>query len=131
MKKLYIKYRPITDILTKWLNYNHMGPLQYTLMFRATVFWPCYLICSCILDDFLSPTEQEAELYFEQVPFNHPLFIMYSSGTTGAPKCMVHSVGVSISRLLERYWFKKSPELEARCFLEWSRLANLLWGLSW
>ena len=34
------------------------------------------------------------DLKFEQVPFNHPLFIMYSSGTTGVPKCMVHSVGV-------------------------------------
>lgn len=33
-------------------------------------------------------------LAFEQVPFDHPLFIMFSSGTTGAPKCMVHSVGV-------------------------------------
>jgi len=35
------------------------------------------------------------ELNFEQLPFNHPLFLMYSSGTTGIPKCMVHSAGVS------------------------------------
>ena len=34
------------------------------------------------------------ELQFEQLPFNHPLFLMYSSGTTGIPKCMVHSAGV-------------------------------------
>jgi len=42
-------------------------------------------------------------LVFEQVPFNHPLFIMYSSGTTGAPKCMVHSVGGTLLKHLEEH----------------------------
>ena len=43
-------------------------------------------------DDFLS-AEKGLEIDFEQVPFDHPLYIMYSSGTTGKPKCMVQSVG--------------------------------------
>lgn len=41
-------------------------------------------------DDFLS---REDRLEFERVPFQSPLYIMYSSGTTGKPKCIVHTVG--------------------------------------
>ena len=53
-------------------------------------------------DDFLNLAVNSEELRFEQVPFNHPLFIMYSSGTTGKPKCLVHSVGVRNG--LAQYW---------------------------
>ena len=33
------------------------------------------------------------KITFEQLPFNHPVYIMYSSGTTGKPKCIVHGAG--------------------------------------
>ncbi len=34
-----------------------------------------------------------AELSFEQLPTDHPMYILYSSGTTGKPKCIVHRTG--------------------------------------
>ncbi len=45
-----------------------------------------------LFDDFKS-AEEGLEIEFAQLPFDHPLYIMYSSGTTGLPKCMVQSAG--------------------------------------
>lgn len=51
--------------------------------------------------DFLSK-ENNLEIQFEQLPFDHPLYIMFSSGTTGKPKCMVQGAGgVLINHLKE------------------------------
>lgn len=43
------------------------------------------------------------ELHFEQLPFDHPLFIMYSSGTTGVPKCIVHGAGGTLLQHLKEH----------------------------
>ena len=44
------------------------------------------------LTDFMAPYKA-TEIEFVQLPFDHPLFIMFSSGTTGVPKCIVHGQG--------------------------------------
>lgn len=49
-------------------------------------------------DDFLAK-DAPAEIEFEQLPFDHPIYIMFSSGTTGKPKCMVQGLGVLINHL--------------------------------
>ncbi len=47
-------------------------------------------------------SQQQGDIHFEQLPFDHPAFIMFSSGTTGKPKCLVQSGGgVLINHLKE------------------------------
>ena len=42
-------------------------------------------------------------IHYERVPFDHPLFIMFSSGTTGVPKCIVHSTGGALIQHLKEH----------------------------
>src|SRR5256885_3020987 len=42
---------------------------------------------------FVASAAGQSTLEFAHLPFDHPLYIMYSSGTTGLPKCMVHGAG--------------------------------------
>ncbi|MFQ5545057.1 MAG: acetoacetate--CoA ligase [Acidiferrobacterales bacterium] len=57
---------------------------------------------SMALQDFISGYDV-SEIKFEQLPFNHPLYIMFSSGTTGVPKCIVHGAGGTLIQHMKEH----------------------------
>jgi acetoacetyl-CoA synthetase len=68
------------------------------------------------LTDFLAPFVDEREIRFERLPFNHPLYIMYSSGTTGVPKCIVHCAGGVLLQHIKEHQLQSDVHPDDRLF---------------
>jgi acetoacetyl-CoA synthetase len=72
---------------------------------------------------------EDQPLYFEPLPFNHPLWILYSSGTTGKPKAITHSVGGNLIehlKVLMLHWDVKPGER----FFWYSTTGWMMWNFS-
>jgi len=54
------------------------------------------------LDKFIAPFDAKP-LSFARMPFNHPIYILFSSGTTGVPKCIVHGAGGTLLQHLKEH----------------------------
>ncbi|MEM1145393.1 MAG: acetoacetate--CoA ligase [Pseudomonadota bacterium] len=65
---------------------------------------------------FVTGEEEEPRLQFSQLPFDHPLFILFSSGTTGAPKCIVHGAGGTLLQHLKEHQLHVGLRPEDRLF---------------
>ena len=78
----------LTDILLHLPSIEKCIVVPYSEETRASVA----LDKTVLFDEFVAG-HSGREIVFEQLPFSHPLYILYSSGTTGRPKCIVHSAG--------------------------------------
>lgn len=76
-----------TTVLVPYLNCEHSK--------SAEISSPNSFLFNDLINDTISDCQ------FEFLPFEHPAFILYSSGTTGKPKCIVHSAGGTLLQHLK------------------------------
>jgi len=69
-----------------------------------------------ITDDKIEDTYTPAPLEFTRVEFSHPLFIMFSSGTTGIPKCIVHGHGGTLLQHVKEHQMQSNIKEGDRVF---------------
>ncbi|MCB0345053.1 MAG: acetoacetate--CoA ligase [Bdellovibrionales bacterium] len=80
-----------------------------------------------LLPVLLAEADDSASLIFEQLPFDHPLFIMYSSGTTGIPKCIVHGAGGTLIQHAKEHQLHTDITREDRLFY-FSTCGWMMWN---
>ena len=79
-----------------------------------------------LLEDFISGFSG-AHIVFNRLPFDHPLYIMYSSGTTGVPKCIVHGAGGTLLQHLKEHRLHCDIKQDDRVFY-FTTLGWMMWN---
>ena len=81
---------------------------------------------AAMLDDVIAPYA-ERDIAFRQLPFAHPLYILYSSGTTGIPKCIVHGAGGTLLQHLKEHVLHTDVKPDDRVFYA-TTLGWMMWN---
>ena len=88
----------LRDIITQLPTVEKLVVVPYTCAAPAIAGMPR----AVSVHDFMAPYTAQP-IVFEQLPFDHPLFILFSSGTTGVPKCIVHGAGGTLLQHLKEH----------------------------
>ena len=87
----------------------------YGLQSKGVDWLPHDVDCAVSFDDFLAGAPAQTP-GFEALPFDHPLYILYSSGTTGKPKCIVHAAGGTLLQHLKEHQLHADLRPDERLF---------------
>jgi acetoacetyl-CoA synthetase len=78
------------------------------------------------LDDFVAGYPA-GDIAFRQLPFDHPLYILFSSGTTGVPKCIIHGAGGTLIQHLKEHLLQSDMRPGDRLFY-FTTLGWMMWN---
>ncbi len=78
------------------------------------------------LHDFITP-HPPTDIHFARLPFDHPLYILFSSGTTGVPKCIMHRAGGVLLQHLKEHQLHCDIRPGDRVF-QFTTLGWMMWN---
>lgn len=103
----------------------HLKGLEHTIVVPFTQDVPdISFLPDAVLSNGFATTD---DMSFERVEFNHPLFIMFSSGTTGIPKCIVHGHGGTLLQHVKEHQLHTNVQIGDRIFY-FSTCGWMMWN---
>jgi len=96
----------------------HAGASMNIAKVRGGVMW----------DDFIAPYKARAVEY-TRLPFNHPVYIMYTSGTTGVPKCILHRAGGLLLQNMKEAKIHADVKRGEKCYF-YTNTSWMVWNIA-